>query len=172
MSNKVNEAGVVGAFIVAHPEIPPDQLGYVIQSALRYLKKQKQDVTLPHMEWAVDRLKTAVDAMHPDAEEPKHDAELDALVKQIDSWSSAEMREFCKDSAVAAAVEAVLSQPRPKKEEPKSQPKAEFKPPVRSAEEKAIEGMTSEQMKKAMLDPVKARGIENVLAAAAAPRKS
>jgi hypothetical protein len=73
------------------------------------------------------------------------------------------MREFCKNPEVLAAVESVLNAPRPKpKSAPKPAPKVAVKP-AKTAEEIAIDGLSADQFKKALLDPAKARGIERTL---------
>lgn len=171
MSNNFSNAmGAVGAFVAAHPEIAPERVELTVSSILKFLKKKDRPVTKANMEDAWARIVDAVEAMRPEepeAETPEQDAETEKFRQQISSWSSAEMKEFCKDPAVLAAVENVLNQPR-KKEQPKpATPKAKVAKPVKTAEEQAIESMTADQFKAALSDPVKRRGIENTLAAAA-----
>lgn len=95
------------------------------------------------------------------------------MVKIIDSWSGSKFREIHEDPEYTEIIDYALSHPSVKKiayygETIQSKPVAtKFTPPVRSAEEIAIEGMSADQMKLKLLDPVKARGINNTLAAAA-----
>lgn len=64
---------------------------------------------------------------------------------------------------IAAATERVLAaKARQKPKQPKPQPKV--KPPVKKDPlEVSIESMSADAFKKALQDPAKARGIENVL---------
>jgi hypothetical protein len=170
MSNNFSNAmGAVGVFVAAHPEIAPERLELTISSICRWLKKKGRPVTKVSMDDAWASIISSIEALRPEEAAPEtteaEDAETEKFRQQIDSWSSAQMKEFCKDPAVAATVENVLNQPRtqPKKETPKPQPKAKVKPPVKDPLVAAIDKMTSDQMKKALQDPAKARGIENVL---------
>lgn len=173
MANNINSAmGAVGHFVAAHPEIAPDRVELTVQSILRWLKKQKREVTKASMDEAWNRIIDAVEAMRePESEEPV-DPEIETYRKQIDSWSAAEMKEHCKNPEVLAAVEAVLNTPKPKKETPKPAAKAKATKPQLTAEELTVEKMSADAMKRALQDPVKARGIERILAAAAAKRRN
>jgi hypothetical protein len=87
---------------------------------------------------------------------------------EVNSWTSQRMKEELKDDNRAAEIEWVLSQPLPKVEAPKPQPKP--KAPVRSTEEQIIEAMSSKELARALADPVKAKGIEKTLALAESRR--
>jgi hypothetical protein len=173
--NTLNDAlGIIGVFVAAHPEIAPDRLELTVSSILRWLKKKGRPMTKASMEDAWARIVDAVEAMRPEepeAETPEQEAETERLRKQIDSWSSDQMKEYCKDPAVLAAVENVLNQPRKKevpKSQPKPQPKPKPKPPVKKDPlEASIDRMSADDFKKTLQDPAKALGIERTLQAAA-----
>ena len=172
MSNFNIAIGAVGQFVAAHPELEASKVEYTVQTLLRFLKAKKQTITLPNLEAAWKQLVEAVSAMKPEAVKAGDD-DVEGYRKQIESWSADEMREYCKDPEVLAAVEAVLSQPRPQKAQPaQPAPKAKATKPQLTAEELAVESMSADAFKKALQDPAKARGIERILAAAAAKRRN
>lgn len=175
MSNFNTAIGAVGQFVAAHPELDASKVEYTVRTLLRFLKARKQTITLPNLEAAWKQLVEAVSAMKPETPEtttPEADDKIEEYRKQINSWSADEMREYCRDAEVLHAVESVLNAPKPKKAQPTPAPKAKASKPQLTAEELAVEKMSSQDMKRALLDPVKARGIERILAAAAAKRRA
>ena len=177
MSNNFSNAmGAVGQFVAAHPELDPSKVEYTVQTILRYLKGKKLPVTLANLEAGWTQIVDAVSAMKPEVEATVEaaDPEIETYRKQIESWSADQLREYCKDPEISAAINAVLNSPRPQKiESPKVvPPKAKATKPVLTAEEQAVESLSADQMKKALRDPAKARGIENVLRGLAAKRRA
>lgn len=169
------DIGVVGKFVANHPEFAPELLEGTLSVIQQSVRTKRQKLTLENMEaaWAeiVAGLKTTLTPEELEKVTVKTDADVEKYREQINAWSSDEMREFCKDPAVLAAVEAVLSQPRSKKTAPAPEPKAEIKAPVKSAEEIAIDRMSADQFKAAIAKGgARARGIENTLADAAKRR--
>jgi len=156
--SKLNAAlGVIGAWVASHPELAPEKIEFTVAAILKFLKKQKQDVTVATMDAAFDQICSAIEAMSEEESEaeqprPEQDAELDGFVAQINSWSSDTMRENMKDPEVADAVERVLAAKAKQKPKPQPKPKSapKFKPPVRTAEEIAVEKMSSADMKRAI----------------------
>ena len=89
MANKINDAlGVVGAWVASHPELEPSKIEFTVATILRFLKKQKREITVSNMNAAFDQVCSAVEAMRPEEEPeaettPEQDAETEKLVRQI-----------------------------------------------------------------------------------------
>ncbi len=152
----VNDLAVVGAFVARHPEFAPELLENTLAVILQQTKIKKRKITLENLEQSWTEIVAELKATSPELFEklkirtPEQDAETEKYRKQIESLSASEFKEYLKDEKIATAMNNVLDEPRPKKAEPKPAPVApKPKPLERTAEEIAVESITSDQMKKA-----------------------
>lgn len=156
-NKKVTAAfSAVAEFISQHPDFAPENIEPTCTCILDFLKEKKLEVTVVNMNKALDYILETIRSK-PDVTTKKTEAEqiadLYSYKAIIDGWSSSEMQEHMKDSETATAVENVLSEvakleaAKAQQPKPQPEPKPKFKPPVRTADEQALESMSADAFK-------------------------